>query len=700
MGVTDSSTTPDEDPPGPRPAPGLGVLGAWARGSRFGLFFVAVLVGVGAGFGAVGFRYLIYGFTWLATGHTEFGQQGRVPSGHLHWLGAGFFVVIPVIGGLLYGPLIYRFAREARGHGVPEVMIAVSENGGRIRPQVSVVKAVASALCIGVGGSVGREGPIVQIGSALASSLGQWLRMPENRLRILVACGAAGGISATFNAPITGVFFGVELILREFSIEAIFTVMLSSMLANVIGQAFLGKAPFFASLPAGIALHHTDNYLLVGVLAVGAALIGLGFKTVLYMIEDLCDRVWGDRPEWARPAVGGIVLGLVLLAIPQLYGVGYPVLYHGFDGGYTVWFLALLAVGKMVAASLTIGIGGSGGVFAPSLFIGATSGLAFGQIVDHLLGPAAGQPALYGIVGMGAVFASAARGPLTALASVVEMTGDFTLTLPVMLAVAIATTTSRAISYGTIYTTKLLRRGIDIDRPDAGHALTQLAVADAMHPFTTPLELTTHPTIGHPIIGHRANGSPDHARDRAQTGRPRDGEVVITAGAENDTLGPITRLRRPQALFSNESLAQALRQLVLYGRDGLPVLSTDGRHVQGWVTNQHVLRALASQLAQAEPSITAGHLAADWARPHPGAEDHDPHTALTGFHIAEFTLNDAAAAAGRRLGELRWPPGHLPVSVLHHRRLCEPEPHLRLQPGDRINVLVPVAPDHTADSSR
>src|SRR5579875_288523 len=200
---------------------------AWLRSSRLGIVAMALAVGVAGGFGAVGFRWLIYSFTWLATGHQEFGQQGRVASLHLPWLGIWFVLLVPVLGGLLYGPLIQRFAREARGHGVPEVMIAVSENGGRIRPQVTVVKALASALCIGVGGSVGREGPIVQIGSALASSMGQKVRMPENRMRILVACGAGGGIAATFNAPITGVFFGVEIILREFSVDALFTVMLA-----------------------------------------------------------------------------------------------------------------------------------------------------------------------------------------------------------------------------------------------------------------------------------------------------------------------------------------------------------------------------------------------------------------------------------------------------------------------------------------
>jgi chloride channel protein, CIC family len=155
-------------------------------------------------------------------------------------------------------------------------------------------------------------------------------------------------------------------------------------------------------------------------------------------------------------------------------------------------------------------------------------------------------------------------------------------------------------------------------------------------------------------------------------------------------LGSLTRLRRPQALFSNESLAQALRQLVLYGRDGLPVLSTDGQHLLGWITNQNVLRATANQLATAQPAITAGHRAAEWAQSHDTQDDHDPNTQLTGYQIAEFTLDASTTAAGRRLAELAWPAGHIPVSVLHHRRLCEPHPQIRLQPGDRINVLVPL----------
>ena len=646
--------------PAATPAPALrraGRAGGWLRGSRAGLLAIALVVGAGSGLGAVAFRYLIYFFTWLATGHVQFGQQGRVPSTHLPWLGLAFFVVIPVIGGLIYGPLIYNWAREARGHGVPEVMIAVADEGGRIRPQVAAVKSVASALCIGAGGSVGREGPIVQIGSALASSLGQWVKMPETRLRILVACGAAGGIAATFNAPITGVFFGVEIILREFSIEAIFTVMLSAMVANLVSRQFLGSAPFLSGLPSGIALHRLSSYLLIAALAVIAALLGLAFAKILYATEDLCDKVWGNRPEWARPAVGGIALGLLLLALPQMYGVGYPVLYKAVGGSYALWFLIVLAAGKIIACSLTIGIGGSGGVFAPSLFIGATSGMAFGEIAGHLLGPAAGQPALYAVVAMGAVFAAAARAPLTSVASVVEMTGDYTLTLPVLLAVAIATATSRALSYGTIYTTKLLRRGIDIDHPPSADPFEDLTAADAMRPFPAPLPAGTGPA-----------GPPD-------------------GPARASLPGPVTQQHHPQVLFANESLTQALRQLELYGRDGLPVIADDGQHLQGWITTQNVLQAVARHIRTAQ---------AGTAQPQPaaGPAPHGPHddlrpapTPLGGYQVLEITITASSPAAGQALGDIAWPPGYLPVSVLDNRTRRDPDPGITLVPGNRVSLL-------------
>ena len=650
----------------------------WLRAGRGGLFLLALVVGAGAGLGAVAFRYLIYFFTWLATGHSEFGQAGYVGSSHLPWLGLGFFVVIPVIGGLLYGPLIYKWAREARGHGVPEVMIAVADNGGRIRWQVAVVKSLASAICIGTGGSVGREGPIVQIGSALASSLGQWVKLPENRLRIMVACGAAGGISATFNAPVTGVFFGVEIILREFAVDALFTVMLSAMIADAVAIPFLGDKPFLSGFPAGITLGSPRNYLLVAVLAVVAALMGLAFKNVLYKVEDLCDALWKGRPEWARPAVLGLVFGLLLLALPQMYGVGYPVMFKTTAGDYALWFLIVLAFGKILATSLSMGIGGSGGIFAPSLFIGVTTGYAYGDIVHHLFGASAGQPALYAVVAMGAVFTSAARAPLTSLASVVEMSGDFSLTLPVMLAVAVATTVSRALSYGTIYTTKLLRRGTDIDQAAPWRAVADLKITDLMRPFK--------PTLQVPPGG---TGPAAHGGSPAGNGSAPEPDAIP---------GPVTLRHDPQALFASESLRQALRQLEVYGRDGLPVLSPDGQRVEGWVTGASVLRALARHVTGSQAAATQAQAAAGWEHadaeamlahppvPLPGYQAHRDHR-NRGLGCGRAETGRAPLAGGRhpRLGAVRPPParagqrdhavGRRPVCLLIPVPQGEQPPH-------------------------
>ena len=341
-----------------------------------------------------------------------------------------------------------------------------------------------------------------------------------------------------------------------------------------------------------------------------------------------------------------------------MYGVGYPVMYKAVGGSYALWFLIVLAAGKIIACSLTIGIGGSGGVFAPSLFIGATSGMAFGEIAGHLLGPAAGQPALYAVVGMGAVFASAARAPLTPVASVVEMTGDFTLTLPVMLAVAIATATSRALSYGTIYTTRLLRRGTDIDHPRSAGPFEDLTAADAMRPFAAPLTIAAGPP-----------GPP---------GQPGPARAPLP--------GPVTQQRNPQVLFAGESLAQALRQLELYGRDGLPVLAADGQHLQGWITSQNVLQAMARRM-RTTPAAAQAQRAAGPALPGPRAAAREAPTPLRGYQILEITIPAGSPAVGRALGDITWPHEWIPVTVIDNRALRDASPGITLTPGDRVNLL-------------
>ena len=649
---------------------------ATLRGSRLGLVVMALVVGVGAGFGAVGFRWLIFAFTWLATGYQQFGQQGRIPSLHLPWLGIWFLLVIPVVGGLLYGPLIQRFAQEARGHGVPEVMLAVAENGGRIRPPVTAVKALASAVCIGTGGSVGREGPIVQIGSAFASTMGQLVRMSETRLRVIVACGAAAGISGTFNAPLTGMFFGFEIILRDFSIDALFGTILSAVAADVVSRAFFGSAPFFTNLPHNLTIHHEYTFLLVAVLGIIAGLLGWGFKTFLYKLEDLLDTLWHGRPEWARPGVGGIALGALLLAVPEMYGVGYPVMAKAVAGQYVLWFLIILLLAKILATSLTLSIGGSGGVFAPSLFIGAMAGMAFGSIVQHLFGNIVSSPALFAVVAMGGVFGAAAQAPLTAIASALEMTGNFTLTVPVMLVVGIATAISKRLSYGSIYTTKLLRRGIDIERPKPTNVLQMLTVADVMQPIPHDTDLAT--------LTSQSSRAPTRAK----------------VSDWSELVGSATDLGPPQVLFSDETLDQALRQLVLYGRLGLPVLSPDELHLRGWVTRRNVLRAMGERIGSSPREVEQGTLAAEFSEEDAAARLHLPPKPLAGFELFDITLRAESPVTGRRIADVSWPPGSLVVAVSENHELTTPRPDVELHAGERVVLLAPVPHDGAASGFR
>jgi chloride channel protein, CIC family len=708
-------------PPGARPAParsagaggraqsghggraqrGHGPLAGWLRASRLGLVAVSLVVGGGAGLGAVGFRWLIFAVTWLATGHEQFGQQGRVPSSHLPGLGPWFVLVMPVVGGLLYGPLVQRFAKEARGHGVPEVMLAVAENGGRIRPPVTVVKALASALCIGTGGSVGREGPIVQIGSALASSIGQLVRVSETKLRVIVACGAAGAIAATFNAPITGLFFGFEIVLREFSLDALVATSLSAVSADLVSRAFFGSVPFFTGVPHGLSITNDYTYLLIALLGLAGGLVGYGFKTFLYKLEDVVDELWKGRPEWARPAVGGIGLGLLLLALPEMYGVGYPVMDKAVGGHVVLWLLLVLMVGKVAASSLTLSIGGSGGVFAPSLFTGAMGGMAFGVAAHHLFGAVIGPPAVFAIVAMGAVFGAAAQAPLTAIASVLEMTGNYSLTLPVMLATSIAAAVSKRLTYGSIYTTKLLRRGIDIERAKPASALHVLTVADVMRSLAG--------SDGRPLdLSRSARALPSGMA--ARTGDAGTGEVVAPMGkgaAGGDGLelgngaaaglrqvGPVTDVRPAQALFTDEVLAQALRQLALYGRNGLPVVARDGEHLEGWVSRQDVLSALAARVSAIADEAEEGAMATEHSSD--GVKAHVPSSPVSGYEVVEVSLRTGSPGLGRKVGDIPWPEGSIVVGVTEGREVMAPRKDIVLRLGERVVLLVPTADPGTA----
>jgi CIC family chloride channel protein len=436
---------------------------------------LSIVVGAIAGLGAVAFRWLISTFQALFFGNG---------ATYLGFLGQYHVILIPAAGGLIVGLLVYFAAREAKGHGVPEVMEAVAIRGGRIRPRVALVKALASSICIGSGGSVGREGPIVQIGSSIGSTVGQWLRLSDDWVRTLVACGAAGGISATFNTPIGGVFFAMEVILGRFLTPRFGFVVISSVVADFVAHVFLGSQPSFDVIPYSMVSHwELLPYVLLGVLAALAATV---FIRVLYKTEDLFDA-W-HFPEYLKPVIGGIGIGLIGLYSYDLLGVGYGNVFwvstmsvnQALLGEIALQSLVILLLLKIVATSLTLGSGGSGGVFAPSLFIGAMLGGAMGTVSHQFLPAHTATSGAYALVGMAAVFAGATRAPFTAIIMLFEMTRDYNIILPLMVAVVISTVISRSLNRETIYTLKLVRRGVDLHQLDQASPLREVTVGEAM----------------------------------------------------------------------------------------------------------------------------------------------------------------------------------------------------------------------------
>lgn len=438
------------------------------------LILLAILVGSFTGLAAVAFIHLI---AWIQLAlYTVF--HSAVPR-----LGIWSYLLVPLTGALLAGPLIAWFAREAKGHGVPEVMQALILQGGRIRARVAAAKIVASALCIGSGGSAGREGPIVQVGSALGSVTGQLLHLSDERIKNLVACGAAAGIAATFNAPIAGVAFAIEVLMSELQVRMFGNVVIAAVSASIISQVFLGDQPAFL-VPAYSMSSPFEIiwYLLLGLIA---ALVGIFFIRSLDVSERIFDG-W-KFPLALKPSVGAVLLGILGMSYvaftgaspeilfgyspqqlvehkPHVYGSGFEFIERTLRGEASFLPFLLLVLLKPLATSCTLGSGNSGGVFAPSLFTGAMLGGSMGALLSSLLPELAGPTGAYALVGMAAVFAACAHAPLTAILIVFEMSSDYGLILPLMIAAVTASNVAQHFFHDSMYTTKLTRRGIRFDQ--------------------------------------------------------------------------------------------------------------------------------------------------------------------------------------------------------------------------------------------
>ncbi len=417
------------------------------------IIILAVIVGLLGGFGAVGIRALLKFISDLCFdgGTTLLESISNSP-----WY---IVILAPAIGGLIVGPLIYYFAPEAKGHGVPEVMQAVITRGGVIRPRVALIKTLASSISIGTGGSVGREGPIIQIGSSIGSSIGQLLNLSTRRLKTLVGCGAAAGIAATFNAPIAGAFFAVEIILMDFTAKQLTPIVISSVIATVISHQLTGNYPAF-EVPAYnlVSPQEILFYVLLGLIC---GVISYIFIKSLYFFEDVWDKKFNIHPIF-KAGIGGAIIGCIGIFFPHVMGVGYDTITLALEGNL-LWNIALLLIFiKIFATVTTLASGGSGGVFAPSLFMGSMAGLAFGSLVHGFFPNVTAEAGAYALVAMGGLVAGTTRAPITAIIIVFEMTKDYNIILPLMIVCTISIVLASKMSRESIYTLKLLLKNIKL----------------------------------------------------------------------------------------------------------------------------------------------------------------------------------------------------------------------------------------------
>jgi chloride channel protein, CIC family len=435
-------------------------------------WLVSVLVGVVAGLGAVGFRRLIGGihnlfflgkfsFIYDANLHTPAGPWGP-------WI-----ILAPVIGALGVTFLIKTFAPEAGGNGVPEVMEAIYYHKGRVRPMVALIKPLASALSIGSGGSAGREGPIVQIGSAFGSILGRWLNLPSWQRIAMVAAGAGGGIAATFNTPIGGILFAAELLLPEISSRTLIPVAISTVTATYLGRWLLGANPSFV-IP-GLetpGCHPANPAILFACVGLGILLgaISTAFIKSIYYCEDFFEQKV-SKNQYVRHLLGMLLMGVLIYLVQARFGhyyiegVSYATVQDVLTGTLSLLpLLLLLFVLKILATSLTLGSGGSGGIFSPALFVGATFGGAYGLLFKLAFPQVPISPSAFAVAGMAGVVGSVTGAAITAIVMIFEMTLDYQMILPMTITVAVSYGIRRFLLKDSMYTLKLTRRGHPVSK--------------------------------------------------------------------------------------------------------------------------------------------------------------------------------------------------------------------------------------------
>lgn len=546
---------------------------------------MAIVVGILSGYGAVVFRWLITWFTGFWTNSGSPFLENQFP-----WLGPFAFVPVPVLGLVLGALIIHYFAPEVSGSGIPEVMEAVAVKGGRMRGRVGPARALASAICIGFGCSAGREGPIVQIGAALGSTFAGFLRMSQERRRWLVACGAGAGIAATFNTPIAGVVFAMEVILHGSSLRSFASIVLATVSGSIIGRMYFGDAPAFDFAP--YAFESNIEVIFYAILGVAAGFVGLLYTKSVYWVADFFD-IFRKIPFIGKAAIAGLLIGIVVSIFPEVRGVGYETITEAVSSNIVWHTMLVLMFIKILATALTIGSGGSGGIFAPALFIGAMVGGVMGNLFEKIA-PAytAGSPP-YVMVGMAAVFAAVAHAPFTAIFALFEMTGNYNIILPLMAAVVIATVISNHYLHESIFTMKLVRRGVRLKWGTNVDVLENLKIRDVMKLRVDFVrENTTKSELYNLFMEKHHNGFPVLDKHNRLVG-------VVTLNDYHNAkklppFAPVDKFCSHNLLTASpeDDLSTALKKMRIRDIGRLPVVSDqDPTQMVGIITRSDILEA-------------------------------------------------------------------------------------------------------------
>ncbi len=438
--------------------------------------FMAVLaaaIGLMAGLGNYAFRKLIDLVHWAVI------EQGSTLF-HIsfdHWSLSRLLVVLfPLAAGVLMIPFGIFFAKDMK-FGFSKFLALVNLRGGKLTARTIFTRGVASAITLGCGGSAGQEGPIAQIGGAIGSQFGQLFKMSGDRLKVLVACGSAAGIAATFNAPIAGVFFAQEIVLlSSFELTSFTSIVIASGMGTVVSRALLGNSPVLAVPHYSVSSpYELVFYVLLGIVIGGLAVL---FINSHYRVKDLLAAL--PVPAMAKPIVGGALVGLIGIAFPQVFGNGYDFMQTVLHGDGVWYFLAALIVFKSLATSITLGSGLPGGLFAPSLYIGAVTGGAFGALAHLLFPHLVPSPGAYALVGMGAFLSAATHSPMTAIFLLFEITASYRIIIPIMLTCVIGTAISRHLKKDSLETVELAREGIDLEAGKERNIMKSLKVGEVM----------------------------------------------------------------------------------------------------------------------------------------------------------------------------------------------------------------------------